>query len=134
MKKETDNNLNAKPFLSVTEACQLVGISRRTIYRMIARNELTVGKFGKRTIIQRSAIESIFSKPTPKTEKEPENKPKAIKEWIGLTEIQEKYKVSSKALNDIIKRNNIPKLQEGIFVFVSKNHIDNIFNPKNNER
>jgi len=52
--------INAKPFLSIAETGKLLGISRRTVYRMLERNEISAGKAGKRTIIQRSAIDQIF--------------------------------------------------------------------------
>jgi len=54
--------LKAKPFLSIAETCTLLGISRRTVYRMMDRGELNTGKAGKRTIIQRSAIDNLFIK------------------------------------------------------------------------
>ena len=53
--------LKAKPFLSIAEACKLLGISRRTVYRMLERGELKAGKAGKRTIIQRSEIDKLFN-------------------------------------------------------------------------
>ena len=52
--------LKAKPFLSVLEAGKLLGVSRRTIYRMLDRGELISGKAGTRTIIKRSDIDRIF--------------------------------------------------------------------------
>ncbi len=52
--------LKAKPFLSISETCKLLGISRRTIYRMIERGELNTGKAGRRTILRRSDLEKIF--------------------------------------------------------------------------
>ena len=54
--------LKAKPFLSIWEAGKLLGVSRRTIYRMLDRGELNSGKAGTRTIIKRSDIDNIFSK------------------------------------------------------------------------
>ena len=54
--------LKAKPFLSIAETCTLLGISRRTVYRMMDRGELNTGKAGKRTIIQRAAIDKLFIK------------------------------------------------------------------------
>src|SRR5690348_11637191 len=53
--------LKVKPFLSITETCRLLGISRRTVYRMMERGELVPGKAGKRTIIRRSDIDKLFS-------------------------------------------------------------------------
>ena len=52
--------LKAKPFLSINETCKLLGISRRTIYRMLERGEIKAGKAGKRTLIQRSVIDNLF--------------------------------------------------------------------------
>lgn len=54
--------LKTKPFLSIEETCVLLGISRRTVYRMMDRGELYAGKAGKRTIIQRSDIDKLFLK------------------------------------------------------------------------
>ena len=55
--------LNTKPFLSIAETCKLLGISRRTIYRMLERGELYAGKAGRRTIIKRSELEKLFEQP-----------------------------------------------------------------------
>ncbi len=52
--------LASKPFLSVDETCKLIGISRRTIYRLLQKGELIAGKAGQRTIIPRKNIESFF--------------------------------------------------------------------------
>jgi excisionase family DNA binding protein len=122
-------DIKGKDYLSVTELCLLVGVSRRTIYRMIQRKEIPIAKFGARTIIQRSAIDSLFliePKPVTQTQMQPQT---AVSDWIGLSEVQEKYNVSPKALNEIIKRNNVPRLQDGIFALVSGHHIESIFNP-----
>ena len=53
--------LIVKPFLSISETCSLLGISRRTIYRMVQKGDLKAGKVGKRTIIQRSEIDKLFA-------------------------------------------------------------------------
>lgn len=52
--------LKAKPFLSVWEAGKLLGVSRRTIYRMLDRGDLNSGKAGTQTIIKRSDIDKLF--------------------------------------------------------------------------
>ena len=53
-------NLIVKEFLSVQEAADLVGASRWTIQRMIKREQIKVGKLGRRTIIPRTEIDNLF--------------------------------------------------------------------------
>lgn len=52
--------LKAKPFLSISETCQLLGISRSSIYRMMEQDKLLAGKIGGRVIIQRTEIDRLF--------------------------------------------------------------------------
>jgi excisionase family DNA binding protein len=53
-------NLRDKEFLSVQQAADLVGASRWTIQRMIKREQIKVGKLGRRTIIPRTEIDNLF--------------------------------------------------------------------------
>jgi excisionase family DNA binding protein len=53
-------SLRAKEFLSIAEASSLLGISRRTVFRMIERGELKIGKAGRRTIIKKAEIDNLF--------------------------------------------------------------------------
>ena len=53
-------NLRVKEFLSVQEAADLVGASRWNIQRMIKREQIKVGKLGRRTIIPRTEIDNLF--------------------------------------------------------------------------
>jgi excisionase family DNA binding protein len=67
IKSQPIEQLKAKAFLSIADTCKLIGISRRTVYRMIERGELITGKAGKRTIIRRSDLEQLlFGKPRTK--------------------------------------------------------------------
>lgn len=52
--------LKIKDYLTITEACKILSISRWTIWRAIKRNELKAGKIGRRTIIRRADLEKIF--------------------------------------------------------------------------
>ena len=52
--------LKAKEFLSIPEASQLLGVSKRTIYRLLQKGELSKGKLGSRTILRRIDINRIF--------------------------------------------------------------------------
>jgi len=54
------NGIQSQDFLSIQDACNLLGTSRWTIYRMIDRNQLTAAKLGRRTIIRRMEIDKLF--------------------------------------------------------------------------
>lgn len=118
--------LKAKEFLSIKEVCNLIGISRRTIYRMFDRKELNIIKIGTRTIIKRSDLDKILT-PQKKETKHKEtapNKKYNISDCYNLKEIQEKYNISRNTINRIIVQNNIKKIQKGKFVYVPKMIID----------
>ena len=119
------NELKEKPFLSIEDASQLLGISRRTFYRMISRGEFPAAKAGRRTIIRRSDIEGLFALPAAKPEK---NKPVAmsIPDCYTLTEIQIKFGISESTVQSLIKRHRIPKLRYGKFAYVPKSIIDTL--------
>ena len=53
--------LKAKEFLSITDACKLLGISRWTIWRIIKKEEIKSVKIGKRVVISRASINSLFN-------------------------------------------------------------------------
>jgi excisionase family DNA binding protein len=61
-KKEDNYNLivQQKEFLNLDEAAKLIGASRRTITRLIAKEELKAGRIGRRIIIKRSEIDKLF--------------------------------------------------------------------------
>lgn len=57
----SEDNIHSKAFLSIKETCRLLGASRWTIYRMIARKELKSAKIGTRTIINKDDIDNLFA-------------------------------------------------------------------------
>lgn len=122
--------IKARDFLSITETCKLVGVSRRTIYRCIERGDLIPGKIGKRTIIRRSEIDRIFEPPKPLSLQE-EDQSQSLEfsesEFYTLSEVQQKFGISEKALQEIIKREQIPKVRMAKYAYVPKSRIDPIF-------
>src|SRR5678815_3235322 len=60
IKEKPIEEIKAKEFLSIADTSKLLGVSPRTLYRMIGRKELKVGKVGNRTIIKRSEIDRLF--------------------------------------------------------------------------
>lgn len=127
IKNQPVEELKAKAFLSISDASKLIGISRRTIYRMIERGELITGKAGKRTIIRRSDLEQLLFEQPRTVAPQPEKEQLNISGCYTLTEVQDKYGISETALQNLIKRNNIPKIKQGWFAYVPKIEIDKIF-------
>jgi excisionase family DNA binding protein len=125
IKTKPVEELKVKPYLSIMEACTLLGISRRTLYRMLQRREINAGKAGKRTIIRSSDLDRLFEHPQP--EYEPEPRHYEINECYNLTEIQEKYGISERAMQNLIKRCDIPKIKNGRYAYVPKVEIEKYF-------
>ncbi len=113
-----------KPYLSIEEASQLFGISRRTIYRMIDKNEITFAKAGTRTILKHEDFLNLFEKPKPI---KPIREKKLITEFYSIKEIEEKYLLKYRRLYEIIKKQNIPTTLHLGKLQVSKFHIDKYF-------
>ena len=127
--------LKAKEYLNIREVCELVGISKRTVYRLIEKGDLDKIKIGSRTIIKRTALNSFIDNTNseiviPKKQE--------LNEWVRtglfdiadsytLKEAQEKYGVSERVLYDLIKREHIPKVQKGWYVYIQKSILDKYF-------
>lgn len=52
--------IKTKEFLSIKETYSLIGISKRTLYRLIKSEALHIDKLGSRTIIKRSEVNKLF--------------------------------------------------------------------------
>lgn len=123
-------DLKVKEYLSISETCLLLGISRRTLYRMIGRQELKIGKFGKRTVIRRTDIDLIFKTAQPqqiKTLALEKAKETEIENCYTITEVQQKFNISNGALYNLIKRKNINKFSKEKYTYVAKKDIEAIF-------
>lgn len=135
IKNQPIEQLKAKEFLSIKEVCQLVGISRRTVYRLIEQGDLKKIKVGSRTLIKRSALNRLLNnKETGKAEI-PEQQINDLNEWkqagafdikdcYTINEVLEKYSISETALHNLIKRESIPKIKKGWYAYVPKPIID----------
>jgi predicted DNA-binding transcriptional regulator AlpA len=120
-------DVSAMEFLSVKAAGKLLGASERIIYGMIANGKLNAINLSKRkTVVFRKDIDRLFELPTPKPKTEEKT---SIEDCYHMGEAQSVFNISEKALYDIIKRNSIPKFQEGKFTYVPKFHLNKILNP-----
>jgi len=53
--------LQTKDFLSIDDACKLLGVSRWTVSRAIKEKRLKAVNLGKRIVIKRTEIDRLFS-------------------------------------------------------------------------
>jgi len=137
IKNQPIEQLKAKEFLSIKEVCQLVGISRRTVYRLIEQGDLKKIKVGSRTLIKLSALNRLLNNKETGKPEIPEQQIKDLNNWkqagafdikdcYTLTEVQDKYKVSESTVQQLIKRNSIPKIKKGWYAYVPKQIIDEL--------
>ncbi|MDR0546832.1 MAG: helix-turn-helix domain-containing protein [Dysgonamonadaceae bacterium] len=127
--------IQTRPYISITEAVILFGISKDTIRRLIKAGKIPAINLGQRlTRISRAHIEAMFTAVAL-----PEQKPQeqqAVKlqyepsECYTIGEVSEKYGVSLSTVSNIIRRNSIPKREVGKFVYVPKEMIDKILAKK----
>ena len=128
IKTKPIDELKAKEFLSVTQVSKLIGCSRQTVYNLINTGRLkAVNILQKKTIVRRSDLDLLFEQPQPLTiAVEPKPVQLDIADCYTITEALNKYSISDKALHEIIKRNNIPKVKQGRFAYVPRTAIDNL--------
>ena len=127
IKNKPVEDLKAKEFLTITEACTLLSISRWTIWRVIKKGDMNAAKIGRRTLIRRLDIDKLFDNTQQKElEAEPEPVQPDQEDYYTMKEAQTIYGISEKALYDLIKRNAIPKTKRGRFVSVPKILIDKL--------
>ena len=132
VKEKPLQDLRNKEILTVKQAAQLLNSSAKTVYNLIDVGRINAVNLSQRkTLILRAQIDMLFEPVLPEVDLRSKVKPKKVKisEAYHMAEIKLKYNISEKALFDIIKRNNIPKLAKGWHVYVPKDEIDQIFNP-----
>ena len=126
LKNKPIEDLKVREFLTVVQVSKLIGCSKQNVYKLINTGKLKATNILiKKTIVKRSEIDKLFEakekvKPT-------QLKPLEIAECYTISEVQEKFKVSQSALQNIMKRNDIQKMQKGKFVYVPKVIINDIF-------
>ncbi len=128
---KTTIDVNNKDFLTVKDASMLLNISSKTIYRLIARNELNAFNFSERkTLIRRRDIDLCFDNSLKNITENTNNEINDInfENSYTIQEIEEKYLISPSALYNLLIRFKIPKRKQGKYTLVQKKDIDAIFN------
>jgi excisionase family DNA binding protein len=132
IKTQPIEELKAKVYLTVRETAALLNCSVRTIYFYIGNGKIKAVNLSQRlTRIKRSEIDKLFEQAENEATQD-EIKLNQVKyeiaECLNLSEVSNKYGISGKALYEIIKRNNVPKIIKGKYTFVPKVIIDRLFN------
>ena len=125
--------IQTRPYISITDATVLFGISKDTIRRLIKAGKIPAVNLGQRlTRVSRLHIEAMFTEVV--LPEEPKEQPVKLRynesECYKITEVSEKFGVSPSTVNKTIRRNGIPRRQVGKFVYVPKEQIDRIFSNK----
>lgn len=130
MKKEApefDANITKKDFLSIDQAASLLGVSRRTFYRIVERGEITIKKLGRRTIVRRSDIDTFFEFPDIII---PDNKLPDLTDCYTVNDMQERFGISNGALYNLIRRESVPRFIKGKHTYVRKTDIEKLLMQK----
>ncbi len=128
IKSQPIEELKEKEFLTVREVALLLNCSVRSVYYYIENGTIKALNLGQRiTRVKRSDIDKLFEQaPTPISH--PGKQPIDILDCYTLTEVQDKYSISETALQNLIKREGIPKIKKGWYAYVPKSIIDEILN------
>jgi len=126
-------DIQTRPYISVSEAVTLFGISRDTIHRLIKSKKIPAINLGERlTRVSKIDIEKMFTAvEMPDQSKEIPEKPNfEVGNCYTISEISSKFHADPGTVTNLIKRNKIPTKKVGSFVYVPKNLIDKIFDGK----
>lgn len=124
IKSKPIEELKTKEFLTVREVAQLLNCSVRSAYYYIESGTIKAVNLGQRaTRVKRSEIDKLFEQPQPE-KPQPEQKQYDITDCYTIREVLEKYSISETALQNLIKRESIPKLKKGWYAYVPKPIID----------
>lgn len=128
-----NNKWRDKDFLTPTQAGELLGIGRMSIYRYIRAGKIKVVRFERKTLISKTDIQAIFDFLSPKESESveaAEKKAKSISDFYTRAEIREKYGVKDSWIYKVVAENNVPKTILRGKAYFSKSHIDRLFSAR----
>ena len=130
---QTNFKWRNKEYLTPTQAAELLGIGRMTIYRYIRNGKIKVVRFARKTLISKADIQAMFDflAPKEKTSAEPaEKKSKSLADFYTRADIREKYGVKDSWIYKVVAENNVPKTIIRGKAYFSKAHIDRLFSAR----
>lgn len=130
---QTNIKWRDKDFLTPTQAAELLGIGRMSIYRYIRNGKIKVVRFERKTLISKADIQAMFDFLTPKETSpiEPsEKKSKSLTDFYTRADIREKYGVKDSWIYKVVAENNVPKTIIRGKAYFSKSYIDRLFSAR----
>lgn len=124
--KKVTQDLTSKEFVTPSQAAELLGVGRSTIYRYLQNEELKCAQLKGKTLIRRSDIDALFNE-TSSYQAKPIYILNDITEFYTISEIEEKYKCSKSYIFNTVKKYNIPKILRFGKSDFSKYHIEKYF-------
>lgn len=126
--------VQSRPFISVSEAKMLFGISKDTIHRLIKSGRVPAHNFGQRlTRVSRLDLEKLFTAveiAEEKTKPLEEQNYFEIGNCFTISEASAKFHADPGTVLKAIKKHKIPTKKVGSFVYVPKVLINQIFDPQ----
>lgn len=130
---QTNFKRRDKDYLTPTQAADLLGIGRMSIYRYIRNGKIKVVRFERKTLISKADIQAMFDFLTPKETEQTESaekKSKSISDFYTRADIREKYGVKDSWIYKVVAENNVPKTILRGKAYFSKSHIDRLFSAR----
>lgn len=115
-------------FISPSQCAELIGVSRRTLYRYLVSGKIPCCQFAGCTRIKRSDVDALFGGHEEYVKKKKEAQ--EITEFYTTKELLAKFSISNSWLFKAAKQHNIPKVTQHGKTYWSKKHCDAIFGKK----
>lgn len=121
-----------KDFLTPTQAAELLGIGRMSVYQYIRAGKIKVNRFDRKTLISKADLMAMFDFLPPREENPApvEKKDKTITEFYTRAEIREKFGVKDSWIYKVVAENSVPKTILRGKAYFSKAHIDRLFSAR----
>lgn len=122
----SDSAAEKLEFLSPSQLCRLLGLSRATVYRYFAANTIRTVQFKGKTLIRRQDVDALFEDGH-KYVRRNTKLSVPISEFYTSKEVMEKFGVSNSGLYKMAERESWPKnLHRGKTLW-SRKHVDAYF-------
>ncbi|OAV72343.1 DNA binding domain, excisionase family [Bacteroidales bacterium Barb6] len=129
-KEETVKNLSGQEYLSVSEADQILGWCKQSVYNYCHKGIIPAIRISRRTtLIRRMDIDTLFNE-IESYQVLPANNRKPADDWYTLADITERYGILRHQIRKIVNAENIPTKKDGTHTLVAKNKTDAYFRKK----